>query len=464
MTVIDQGQARPIDLARGWPSLDMLPSHLLSEAAVKTLKDPSKYLPALQYGDDAGYGPLRKDIASWISNVDGRAHLPEHICVTAGASLGMASILQSFTDPSITRAVWIVAPAYHLSFGIFMDAGFDNRLMSVPEETDGIDLEWLGIQLAKYDEDYNQPELNTRKPSSGRKFYRHVIYTVPTCANPSGRTMSLSNRSRLVALARKHDALVICDDVYDLLQWPLLQDSLLPPPLPTCPENENYKVYPPVQLPENKALPRLSDLDLDLGPSAHDVQSGTHFGHAISNNSFSKILGPGVRTGWVQGAPAFVHGLSQTGSTISGGAPSQFASAIVHELLQSGWLDEHIARCVRPGLQRRHAILARAVGTHLAPLGVSWVRRDDDGVFGGYFLWLTLPVGSPPATEFAARAEAEEGVLVVPGGLFGVPGCGAGDMYQRNVRLCFAWEDDGIFEEAVRGLANILRNSVRNGV
>ncbi|KAM0580649.1 hypothetical protein ACHAO2_002123 [Verticillium nonalfalfae] len=354
----------------------MLPSHLLSEAAVKTLKDPSKYLPALQYGDDAGYGPLRKDIASWISNVDGRAHLPEHICVTAGASLGMASILQSFTDPSITRAVWIVAPAYHLSFGIFMDAGFDNRLMSVPEETDGIDLEWLGIQLAKYDEDYNQPEL----------------------------------------------------------------------------------------LPENKALPRLSDLDLDLGPSAHDVQSGTHFGHAISNNSFSKILGPGVRTGWVQGAPAFVHGLSQTGSTISGGAPSQFASAIVHELLQSGWLDEHIARCVRPGLQRRHAILARAVGTHLAPLGVSWVRRDDDGVFGGYFLWLTLPVGSPPATEFAARAEAEEGVLVVPGGLFGVPGCGAGDMYQRNVRLCFAWEDDGIFEEAVRGLANILRNSVRNGV
>ncbi|EGY22259.1 aminotransferase [Verticillium dahliae VdLs.17] len=431
MTIEDQGRERPIDLARGWPSLDMLSSHLLSEAAVETLKDPSKYLPALQYGDDAGYGPLRKEIASWISNVDGRAHLPEHICVTAGASLGMASILQNFTDPSITRAVWIVAPAYHLSFGMFKDAGFEDRLISVPEETDGIDLEWLEIQLAKCDEDYSQPYLSTRKPGPGRKFYRHVIYTVPTCANPSGRIMSLTTRSRLVALARKHDALVICDDVYNLLQWPLLQDSCLPEPLPACPENENYKVYPPVQLPQNTALPRLSDLDLDLGPSAHDVQSGTHFGHAISNNSFSKIVGPG------------------TGSTVSGGSPSQLASAIVHALLQSGRLDEHVARCVRPGLQRRHAVLARAVGAHLAPFGVSWVQRDDDGVLGGYFLWLTLPVGSPPATEFAARAEAEEGVLVVPGDLFGVPGCGAGDLYQRSVRLSFAWEDDETFEEAI---------------
>ncbi|KAG7128330.1 hypothetical protein HYQ44_014933 [Verticillium longisporum] len=354
MMIEDQGQARPIDLARGWPSLDMLPSHLLSEAAVETLKDPSKYLPALQYGDDAGYGPLRKEIASWISNVDGRAHLPEHVCVTAGASLGMASILQIFTDPSITRAVWIVAPVYHLSFGMFKDAGFEDRLISVPEETDGIDLEWLEIQLAKCDEDYSQPYLSTRKPGPGRKFYRHVIYTVPTCANPSGRTMSLTTRSRLVALARKHDALIICDDVYNLLQWPLPKDSCLPEPLPA----------PPSPL----------DLDLDLGPSAHDVQSGTHFGHAISNNSFSKIVGPG------------------TGSTVSGGSPSQLASAIVHALLQSGRLDEHVARCVRPGLQRRHAVLARAVGAHLAPLGVSWVRRDDDGVLGGYFLWLTLPV------------------------------------------------------------------------
>ncbi|KAF3360718.1 hypothetical protein HYQ45_001089 [Verticillium longisporum] len=347
---------------------------------------------------------------------------------------------------------------------MFKDAGFEDRLISVPEETDRIDLEWLEIQLAKCDEDYSQPYFSTRKPGPGRKFYRHVIYTVPTCANPSGRIMSLTTRSRLVALARKHDALIICDDVYNLLQWPLLQVSCLPESLPACPENENYKVYSPVQLPQNTALPRLSDLDLDLGLSAHDIQSGTHFGHAISNNSFSKILGPGVRTGWVQGTRAFIHGLSQTGSTVSGGSPSQLASAIMHAVLQSGRLDEHVARCVRPGLQGRHAVLARAVGAHLAPLGVSWVRRDDDGILGGYFLWLTLPVGSPSATEFAARAEAEEGVLVVPGDLFGVPGCVAGDLYQRNVRLCFAWEDDETFEEAVRGLANVLRKSLRNGV
>ncbi|KAF4584215.1 Aspartate/tyrosine/aromatic aminotransferase [Ophiocordyceps camponoti-floridani] len=107
--------------------------------------------------------------------------------------------------------------------------------------------------------------------------------------------MSLRRRESLVRLARRYDALLISDDVYDFLQWPL-HDSFPPPP----------------------TLPRLCDIDLSMGPEANDPHN---FGHAISNGSFSKIAGPGMRTGWVEGSRAFIAGLGDTASTLSGGAP-----------------------------------------------------------------------------------------------------------------------------------------------
>ncbi|KAM0272226.1 hypothetical protein ACHAQH_008786 [Verticillium albo-atrum] len=274
---------------------------------------------------------------------------------------------------------------------MFKDAGFKDRMMSVPEEEDGVDLQWLKNQLAKSDEGHNQANPSRRRPDYGRKFYHHIIYAVPTCANPSGRTMSLSTRKNLITLARKHDALIICDDVYDLLQWPLLHDTLPPASLPPTSQNPNYTAYPP-------------------------------------------------------------------GSTVSGGVPSQFTSAIVTQLLTSGKLDEHINTCVRPGLQRRQAVLERAARVP----GSAWrVVGANGGVFGGCFLWLTLPYGGLWAAEFAKRAETEEGVLIAPGDLFAVPGRGVEGRYVRNVRPCFALEDEERIEEAVRGLARVLRMSSR---
>lgn len=112
--------------------------------------------------------------------------------------------------------------------------------------------------------------------------------------------MSLSNRQRLVQIARKYDALIITDDVYDFLQFPTssaISASSL-----------------------NKALlPRLVDVDRTMDP----VPPADSFGNAMSNGSFSKIAGPGVRTGWAEATPKFTYGLSQCGSSRSGGAPSQ---------------------------------------------------------------------------------------------------------------------------------------------
>jgi DNA-binding transcriptional MocR family regulator len=122
-----------------------------------------------------------------------------------------------------------------------------------------------------------------------RKLYRHIIYCVPTFSNPSGRIMSLSRREALVHLARKYNALIIADDVYDFVHFPTDASSMDSP-------SPQFK----------HILPRLVDIDktLDGGP----IDS---FGNCMSNGSFSKIVGPGCRVGWAEGTPAFAYGLSQ---------------------------------------------------------------------------------------------------------------------------------------------------------
>ncbi|GKT85634.1 aminotransferase [Colletotrichum tofieldiae] len=204
---------KPINLLRGWPSPSLLPAAALSAAAVKTLADPAIYVPGLQYGPDPGYQPLRESLARWLSafypaadpappsatgaatsdpgNYGRRQHHPpdaRRICVTGGASQNLACILQSFTDPLYTKNIWMVAPCYFLACPIFADAGFDGRLKSVPEDDDGIDIEYLrnGLEAAGKGGD------ERFKQAKKRKLYRHIIYLVPTCSNPTGKTMSLT--------------------------------------------------------------------------------------------------------------------------------------------------------------------------------------------------------------------------------------------------------------------------------
>lgn len=104
--------------------------------------------------------------------------------------------------------------------------------------------------------------------------------------------MLLSKRQELLQLARKHDALLICDDVYDFLGWPSTFD---------------------VEVRQTAAaVPRIVNLDI-----SDDVQDATSFGNCVSNGSFSKILGPGCRVGWAESTPRFIHGLTQAYRTHS---------------------------------------------------------------------------------------------------------------------------------------------------
>jgi DNA-binding transcriptional MocR family regulator len=146
----------PINLLRGWPSASLLPIAQLQSAAHIALSDPSIAIPGLQYGPDEGYGPLRSEVSRWLSSFYDCPDDSSRICITGGASQNLACALQVFTDPAVTQRVWMVAPCYFLACRIFEDAGFAGRLRAVPEDGEGIDVEYLEGEISKVEKKWNR--------------------------------------------------------------------------------------------------------------------------------------------------------------------------------------------------------------------------------------------------------------------------------------------------------------------
>ncbi|KAL1304559.1 hypothetical protein AAFC00_003535 [Neodothiora populina] len=435
-----------INLVKGWPSTKLLPARQISEAAQLQLANPEVAHAGLLYGPDDGFKPLRESLSRFLTTFynhdeDGDAIEPEEICITGGASQNLGCMLQVFTDPLFTRSVQIIAPAYMLSFRMFADNGFSGKMKAVPENEDGVDTGSLRRSLQESEDQAKTDYLNaaTTKPQRPySKYYRHVIYCVPTFSNPSSRSMSLERRTELVRIAREFDALIIADDVYDYLQWPSHPTE--------------------ASIPMTRAsFPRLVDIDraLDGGASRPGADG---FGNAMSNGSFSKISGPGVRVGWVQGTAKFAWGVSQCGTSCSGGAPSQLTSTFMDCLLRQGKLQTHVFDVLCPAYAQRYKTLVEAVETELFPLGASMPQADRQ-VVGGFFIWVTLPKAIM-AEELAHRCQDEVDVFVAPGSIFEVPG-DESVKFDHNIRLCFSWLEPEDMVEGVKRIRMIVESMLR---
>ncbi|KAL2799694.1 pyridoxal phosphate-dependent transferase [Aspergillus keveii] len=424
-----------IDLFCGWPNPSLLPTSALADAFNTVMADPSIRTPALMYGPDEGYGPVREHIAQWLTSYyKPKDPIPSsRICITGGASQNLACILQVFSDPIYTRNVWMVAPTYHLACRIFDDAGFAGRLRAVPQDKKGLDLDYLRRELVAAEERVGAGIQPLKPDRPWGRLYKHVLYATPTFSNPSTLTMSLADREKLVQLARDFDILIITDDVYDFLQWP--SD-------PKAPLDPNAEAL----------LPRLVDVDryLDGGPT-------NHCGNVVSNGSFSKLIGPGIRTGWAEGTDDLAYGLSQTGCQRSGGSPSHFSSAMVDQLFPQGILQTHIDQVLRPEYASRYHRMMSAINEHLLPLGAT-LPFSGPSVAGGYFIWVALP-GSLRASDLAPVALQEHRVKIAAGELFKVQRDPAvtRNEFGSYVRLCFAWEQEENLSEGVRRLGSAIR-------
>ena len=148
-----------INLLRGWPNPGLLPKAQLRTATAKVLSDPDLSSEGLLYGPLPGNKSLRVELAAWLTRFykPDRSIEWERICISGGASQNLACILQVYTDPVFTRNIWMVSPTYFLACRIFEDAGFMGRLRGVPEDDDGISIEYLrrGLQQSEHDAESN---------------------------------------------------------------------------------------------------------------------------------------------------------------------------------------------------------------------------------------------------------------------------------------------------------------------
>lgn len=230
-----------------------------------------------------------------------------------------------------------------------------------------------------------------------------LLYSVPTHQNPSGATLSSNRRRRLVELSREHNFTVLADEVYHCLSY----EEPPPPPL------------------------------------ASFANSGT----VLSLGSFSKILAPGLRLGWVQGRADRLQTLAQCGLLDSGGGLNPFTAAIVRSALELGLQQQHLDR-LRQVYAGRLAALDAALQRHLT--GQITYRRPD----GGFFIWARLADDlNAEALQQTARVY---GVGFRPGVRFS-----SNDGLQDAMRLCFAYYDEGRLAEGVIRLAEAMATQER---
>ncbi|KAE8444036.1 hypothetical protein EG329_001165 [Mollisiaceae sp. DMI_Dod_QoI] len=439
-----------INLQLGWPSPRLFPAAQLAEATTATLSNPNIAKSALIYGPDLGYNPLRESVAEWLTSFYqplSRRIPIDRIAITGGASQNLASILQVFSDPHMTRRIWMVEPTYFLACTIFQDAGFAGQLRGVPENENGIDIEFLSKELSKFEYEASQNGVYHEIKPSGQygKVFRHILYLTPTFSNPSAKTMSTPVREQLLSLAREYDILIISDDVYDFLRWPV-EDC----------KSHSVKM---ASIP-----PRLVDLD-------RATSSDDSWGNSISNGSFSKIVAPGVRVGWAEASSKMILRLSQNGATRSGGAPSHLTSTFLHHLLSTGAMQKHVDEVLIPTYKSRYRVLMAAIATHLEPIGVRittgapyTIPEDNNTVVpaGGFFTYISFPPELPSADVIAKRAKEEYALTFAYGDMFVVKGDKSSAERSRKgfgngARLCWAWHEEEEIEEGVSRLGQLLK-------
>lgn len=253
------------------------------------------------------------------------------------------------------------------------------NIVSVPVDRDGMDIDSLESVLTRI------------KPS--------LVYTIPSFNNPAGISMSAGRRSRLADLSREHGFIVAADEVYQLLWF-----EQPPPP----------------------AMGTLIDQ-----------------GNVLSLGSFSKILAPGLRLGWIQCGTALRERILDSGVVNSGGSFNHFTSLVVREVLASG-SQQDLLEHLRASYAARAAAMQEALQEHLAGLA-RWSRPG-----GGYFFWLELTSGRDTA---ALREKAPSyQVGFQPGVNFSCRGT-----LGHCMRLSFAHYGENDIRQGVARLDRLLR-------
>jgi len=302
------------------------------------------------------------------------------VSLTNGATDGLATVCDAFLEPGDT--VVVGAPTFMGALTVFRSYGVE--LESVPVDESGLDVAALEDRLA------SMRERGLATPT--------MVYVVPNFQNPTGATLPEDRRERLVALAEEYDFVVLEDDAYGELRY------------------------------DGDPVPPLAALD--------------ERGRVVRVGTFSKTIGPGVRTGWVIADEELEEPLK----IASAGGTNTFTQSVVARYAEDGRYDANVRDLREAYGERRDEALA-SLSRHM-PADADWTDPD-----GGFFVWITLPEGID--AERLLETAAEEGVVYLPGSMF-YPEEGG----ENCLRISFSYVDSEAFDRGIEALGRAVRGAM----
>ena len=374
------GKPGIISSAGGFPDSAMFDVDGITQSSQKALQENAGL--ALQYGATEGFGPLREQLAAFMATKGAKDVAPEQLIVTTGSQQALDLLGKCMVSPG--DKVIVEGPTFLATIQCFRLYGAE--VISAPVDGNGVIVEELEKLIAEH-----QPKL---------------VYLIPTFGNPSGATLSLERRKRVLELAVKYQTLVVEDDPYGDLY---------------------FDAPPPASL-------------LALSPEVPGSREWlAHCG------SLSKVLSPGLRIGWLIANPELLAKAVMC-KQFSDAHTSTFAQATAAQYLQAGHMPATLAK-VRKVYASRAKAMMDALRSELGD-AVEFTEPQ-----GGLFLWVRLTGKGgklADANELAKRA-IEQGVAFVPGAPF----------FSQNpdvstLRLSFATADEDKIREGVARLAKAL--------
>jgi 2-aminoadipate transaminase len=357
-----------IPFTRGVPSADILPVAELREAAAAALeREPAL---ALSYSSGAGHPGLR----AWIAGQ--RKVDPSHVVCTNGSLQALLFVAEVLLRDASSKRVLVEAPTYDRAIIVLRRAGA--QVGAVTADEHGLDVDALAERIER-----------DGAPS--------LLYVIPNFQNPSGTTMPLERRERLVALARERGFRILEDDPYGLLRW------------------------------SGQGVPSLFELD-----GGENV---------VALSSFTKTVAPGIRVGYAI-APEDVAAKLTKHANDTYIAPSMLSQSTLAAYCEAGHFDPGVQRATA-ALHERCSAMAGSLREHF-PDGTRFVEPE-----GGYFIWVDLPDGADTGHLLVEAGEA--GVPYVKGADFFAEGGGAG-----SLRLAFSAVAPDAIREGIARLGAIV--------
>jgi len=331
----------------------------------------------LQLGSPHGYGPLRRYLLNKAS-ADNVARASDDLIITNGCQQALDLLARLFFGEARGGSGGVVMedPVYHGLVRVFSRAGAN--VFGIPVDAGGIDTGLLEEALQQY-----RPRL---------------LVVTPSYQNPTGATLPLERRKRIVELAQRYSVVLVENDIYSELRY------------------------------QGQALPTLKQLD--------------DSGNTILLRSYSKVSFPGLRVGWVIAPQPLIARLAEA-KQLSDLHSDQLSQAVLLRFAESGELDLHLERTRSMGAERLNCV-ADACDKFL-PEGSRFTEPN-----GGMSLWVELP--SPLLADSLLRRAVERGVDFLPGRYFS-----ARRPHARGFRLSFGGLSPA---EIIRGL-EILGEAAR---